>query len=136
MTDGGSRNNPGLAAVGFIVFGEDGKILHQDGKAVGVATNNVAEYKALIEALKWLSKNNNSFPVADRIVFRSDSELMVKQLTGEYRIKDVKLKPLAIEAQTLLRQLDLNYSFELIPREQNALADKLVNDALDGIIGH
>jgi len=133
-TDGGSRNNPGLAGIGFIVFDEANKIVYQEGKTIGIATNNVAEYSALLESLKWLLKNKNTFPVLNEIVFHSDSELLVNQMTGRYRIKDLKLKDLVVEAHTLLAKLNILHSFVAIPREKNKHADKLVNDALDGYL--
>lgn len=130
-TDGGSRNNPGQAAIGFVVIDESNDLVYQSSKAIGIATNNVAEYRGLIEAVQWLKDNKNKLDLVSKVVFRSDSELVVKQLTGKYRIKDNKLKPLAAEAVSLLKQLGTIYSFELIPREKNKLADKLVNNALD-----
>lgn len=134
MTDGGSRNNPGNAAIGFVITDENNMLLYQEGKAIGIATNNVAEYSALIESIKWLEKNKNNFPVPVEIVFHSDSELLVNQMTGRYKVKDLKLKTLVVEAHYLLTKLNILHTFIAIPREKNKPADKLVNDALDGVL--
>ena len=133
-TDGGSRNNPGLAGIGFVVIDATLNVIYEEGKTIGVATNNVAEYSALIESIKWLLKNKNTFPVLGQIVFHSDSELLVNQMTGKYKVKDMKLKNLVTEAHVLLGKIKIPYSFIAIPREKNKLADKLVNEALDGIL--
>ncbi len=124
-TDGGARGNPGPAAYGYVLEAEDGTILAAHGERIGVATNNVAEYRALIAGLeKALELDVGEVDVI------SDSELLVKQMTGEYRIKNEALKELAAEASRLARRLR-DVSYEAVRREHNELADRLVNEALD-----
>ncbi len=124
-TDGGARGNPGPAAYGYVLEAEDGTILAAHGERIGVATNNVAEYRALIAGLeKALELDVGEVDVI------SDSELLVKQMTGEYRIKNEALKELAAAASRLARRLR-DVSYEAVRREHNELADRLVNEALD-----
>lgn len=129
FTDGGSRNNPGEAAIGFVIFKLDqsNKLVKLDqlGKRLGIATNNVAEYKALIEGLKACQKLG-----AEKVKCFLDSNLVVNQLNGRYRIKEPGLIPLAQEAKMLEKNF-VSVSYTHIPREQNKLADKLVNEAID-----
>ncbi|MBU1200423.1 ribonuclease HI family protein [Patescibacteria group bacterium] len=123
-TDGGSRGNPGPAAIGVYAHP-----LFQLSEPIGETTNNVAEYTAPIKALEYLVKNNIQ---AKQINFYLDSELVVKQIKGEYKVKQPHLQTLALQAHQLLRQLKSSQiSFHYIPREQNKLADALVNQALD-----
>jgi len=124
-TDGGARGNPGPAAYGYVLEAEDGTVLAAEGETIGVATNNVAEYSALIAGLeKALELGVGEVEVV------SDSELMVKQMRGEYRVKNEALRGLFLEASRLARQLG-NVSYTAVRREHNKLADQLVNDALD-----
>jgi ribonuclease HI len=124
-TDGGARGNPGPAAYGYVLETEDGTVLAAEGETIGVATNNVAEYSALIAGLeKALELGVGEVEVV------SDSELMVKQMRGEYRVKNEALRRLFLEASRLARQVG-NVSYTAVRREQNKLADQLVNDALD-----
>jgi probable phosphoglycerate mutase len=124
-TDGGARGNPGPAAYGYVLETENGTVLDARGKAIGVATNNVAEYSALIAGLeKALELGVGEVEVV------SDSELMVKQMRGEYRVKNEALRELFVEASRLARQVG-NVSYTAVRREHNKLADQLVNDALD-----
>ena len=124
-TDGGARGNPGPAAYGYVLETEDGTVLAAEGETIGVATNNVAEYSALIAGLeKALELGVGEVEVV------SDSELMVKQMRGEYRVKNEALRGLFLEASRLARQLG-NVSYTAVRREHNKLADQLVNDALD-----
>src|SRR5687767_2614597 len=123
--DGGSRGNPGPAGIGVVLRAKDGTELLTLGRFIGRATNNVAEYQALITALKKAKEL-----AARNVVIRGDSELVVKQMKGEYRVKNEGLRGLYDEAQSLLRQfthstIDHNY------RHKNALADKLANLAMD-----
>lgn len=123
--DGGARGNPGPAGIGIVVRAKDGTELVTLGRFIGRATNNVAEYRALIAALQQARELG-----AKRIAIRGDSELVVKQMKGEYRVKNEALRCLYDEAQSLLRQfehatIDHNY------RNKNALADKLANLAMD-----
>jgi ribonuclease HI len=125
FTDGGARGNPGPAAYGFVIEAEDGTVLAAEGKAIGVATNNVAEYSALIAGLERAAE----LAVGELEVV-SDSELLVKQMTGEYRVKNAALKELSLEASRLARRLG-TVSYRAVRREHNELADRLVNEALD-----
>jgi ribonuclease HI len=124
-TDGGARGNPGPAAYGYVLEAEDGTVLDARGEAIGVATNNVAEYRALIAGLQRAVE----LAVGELEVV-SDSELLVKQMTGEYRVKNAILRELSLEAARLARQLD-RVAYRAVRREHNELADRLVNEALD-----
>ena len=127
FTDGGSRGNPGPAAYGFVLESEDGQVLAAEGEAIGVATNNVAEYRGLIAGLERAVENG----VAELEVV-SDSELLVKQMRGEYKVKNEKLRGLVAEAHDLADRLE-KVTYTAVRREHNELADKLVNDALDAL---
>ena len=127
-TDGGSRGNPGEAAIGCVlVEPETDKILKEYKEAIGIYTNNVAEYRALIAGL-GIAKSY--YP--NRLICHMDSELIVKQLSGEYRVKMPSLQPLMGEVQELISQFS-DVSFVHIPRLANVRADRLVNKALDFI---
>lgn len=128
FTDGGSRGNPGKAASAFVVIDENDNTLFSDSAYIGIATNNTAEYRALIMALTWLSSNS---ALADEIKVYSDSELMVFQLTGKYRVKDVNISILWQEAKKLLATINCPVKFIRVPRASNLLADELVNTCLD-----
>jgi ribonuclease H / adenosylcobalamin/alpha-ribazole phosphatase len=124
-TDGGARGNPGPAAYGYVLETEDGTILDARGQRIGHATNNVAEYRALIAGLEAaLSHGVTELDVV------SDSELLVKQMRGEYKVKNAALKTLSTQAAALGRGLD-SVSYTAVRREHNELADRLVNEALD-----
>ena len=131
--DGGARGNPGPAGIGVVVKSSNGKKLHEFGKTIGVATNNVAEYTAVIEALEWIASNFKKKP--QHIEFFLDSQLVVLQLTGIYRIKDAKLRILLMKVREKEAQIGGNILYRHIPREVNTAADKLVNQALDGNMG-
>jgi ribonuclease HI len=124
-TDGGARGNPGPAAYGYVLEAEDGTVLAAHGETIGIATNNVAEYRALIAGLEKAL----DLAVSDVEVV-SDSELVVKQMTGEYRVKNEALRELSLEASRLARRIG-NVSYRAVRREHNELADRLVNEALD-----
>jgi len=133
-TDGGSRGNPGPAAIGVVFFDASGKEIHSYKSCIGRATNNEAEYQAIIKALeillksKWFSENN----IAEKeVVCRLDSQLVVEQINGNYKIKQDHIKLLVAQLRQMISQMDLNISFVHIPREENKIADKLVNQALD-----
>ncbi len=128
--DGGARGNPGPAASAFVVFDENKKVVCQEAKFLGQATNNVAEYQAVIMALGWLLKNKDKISF-QRIYFYLDSKLVVKQLKGEFRIKNRKLQLLVLKIKELERGLDLVVNYKHIPREENKKADLLVNTTLD-----
>ncbi len=123
-TDGLSKGNPGTAAIGATIKDERGKILATISKRIGITTNNVAEYQALISALQKAIKLGGT-----QVVIRADSELMIRQLNGRYKIKSEGLKPLYIEVTQLLAKFEA-VSLKHIPRELNAEADKLANDSL------
>jgi len=124
-TDGGARGNPGPAAFGYVLEAEDGTVLAAHGEAIGVATNNVAEYRGLVAGLGRAAELQ-----LGEVEVVSDSELLVKQMTGEYRVKNEALKQLSLEAARLARQLG-KVSYTAVRREHNELADRLVNEALD-----
>lgn len=131
FTDGGSRGNPGASACAFVVMSPSNEILFQNGAYLGISTNNQAEYQGIIHALTWLQSHDH--PTA--VNFFSDSELVVKQLTGLYRVKDIKILPLFNQVRELVRQLTAQsaamISFTHVPRSKNFLADQLVNSTLD-----
>jgi probable phosphoglycerate mutase len=126
-TDGGARGNPGPAAFGYVLEAEDGTVLDARGGAIGVATNNVAEYRALIEGLRSAADAG-----VDDLTVVSDSELIVKQMRGEYRVKNQALRALSLEAAALARRIG-RVTYTAVRREHNELADRLVNEALDAI---
>jgi ribonuclease H / adenosylcobalamin/alpha-ribazole phosphatase len=124
-TDGGARGNPGPAAYGYVLEAEDGTVLAAHGEAIGTATNNVAEYRALIAGLEKALELG-----VDELEVKSDSELLVKQMRGEYRVKKPTLRELWEEAEQLERRLG-SVRYTAVRREHNELADRLVNEALD-----
>ena len=124
--DGGSRGNPGPAAVGVVVSDMGGAVLREEGRVIGRATNNVAEYRALLLGIELASELG-----ADELELIGDSELIVKQVRGEYRVKDAGLRPLHAEVKAALTGFG-DWSIRHVRREQNADADRLVNEALDG----
>jgi ribonuclease HI len=125
FTDGGARGNPGPAAYGYVLEDASGSVLAAHGEAIGVATNNVAEYSALLAGLEKAAE----LGVTELEVI-SDSELMVRQMQGVYRVKNAALRDLWEDAGRLARRLG-HVTFTAVRREHNALADRLVNDALD-----
>ena len=132
FTDGGARGNPGPAAIGFIIKDTYGQILVEQGKCIGQTTNNVAEYQAVIEALTWL-KNNFKMKetLNNQIDFFLDSNLVVNQLNGFFKIKDAKLKNLIIKVRSLEKEINEKIFYHFIPRQKNYHADFLVNQTLD-----
>jgi len=124
-TDGGARGNPGPAAIGVVIYGVGEKPLRQVGEHIGNATNNQAEYQALIRGLKEAESLE-----AKELTCFLDSELVVRQLTGKYKVKEQELKLLAAEVFKLSNKF-LSVEYKHVPREKNKLADKLVNEALD-----
>ena len=125
FTDGGSRGNPGPAAYAFVLEAENGTVLEARGEAIGVATNNVAEYSALVAGLERAVEVG-----VDDLEVVSDSELLVKQMRGEYRVKNRALQDLFLDASRLARRIG-RVSYTAVRRERNTLADSLVNEALD-----
>lgn len=130
-TDGGSRGNPGPSAVGVVFANEKGKVIKEYSESIGIGTNNEAEYKAVIFALKKAKALYGKKVVKTLAVeIRSDSELLIKQLSGKYKILEPKIQPLFISLWNLT--LDFKkVKFTSISREKNKQADKLVNEALD-----
>ena len=122
--DGGARGNPGPAGYGVHVTRDDGTIVELKA-SIGIATNNVAEYRGLLAALTWAVQNNVAV-----LHIRSDSDLLVKQMRGEYRVKHEGLKPLWQQAQALAPRVG-RVDFEHVRREVNTEADRLANDAMD-----
>jgi ribonuclease HI len=125
FTDGGARGNPGPAAYGYVLEADDGTVLAAHGERIGVATNNVAEYRALIAGLEKALELG-----LDEVGVVSDSELLVKQMTGEYRVKNEALRKLNSDAERVARRIG-EVSYRAVRREHNELADRLVNEALD-----
>ncbi len=127
-TDGGSRGNPGHAAYGFVIE-VDGKVVKEDGGYIGIATNNFAEYTAVIKALGWLSSKYKG----QDLHFFLDSELVMSQLSGVYKIKNAAIRDLVFKVKSLETEFgQIKYTY--IPRSQNKEADRLVNLALDSHI--
>ncbi len=124
-TDGGARGNPGPAAFGYVLETEDGTVLDARGETIGVATNNVAEYRALIAGLEAALERG-----VTELEVISDSELLVKQMRGEYKVKNAALRELSLAATRLARKLR-SVTYTAVRREHNELADRLVNEALD-----
>ena len=125
FTDGGSRGNPGPAAYGFVLEAEDGTVLDARGEAIGIATNNVAEYSALVAGLEKAAELG-----VTELEVVSDSELLVKQMRGEYRVKNQALRDLFLDASRVARKIH-RVTYTAVRREHNELADSLVNEALD-----
>ena len=125
FTDGGSRGNPGPAAYAFVLEADDGTILDARGEAIGIATNNVAEYSALVAGLERAIEAG-----VGELEVVSDSELMVKQMRGEYKVKNRALQDLFLDASRLARRVG-GVTYTVVRREHNELADSLVNEALD-----
>jgi ribonuclease HI len=126
FTDGGARGNPGPAAAAYVLEADDGTVLAAHGEAIGIATNNVAEYRALVLGLAKARDIG-----VEELEVVSDSELLVKQMRGEYKVKNAALLELSQEAARLAGELG-GVRYTAVRREHNDLADRLVNEALDG----
>ena len=124
-TDGGARGNPGPAAFGYVLETDDGTVLAAHGETIGVATNNVAEYRALVEGLRKAGELE-----VDEVEVVSDSELLVRQMSGDYKVKNEALRRLYEEATELADRMK-KVTYTAVRREHNELADRLVNEALD-----
>lgn len=124
--DGGSRGNPGPAAYGVVIRNAKGEILEKLGEYLGIQTNNVAEYSGLLAALEYAERNG-----IQSLKILSDSELMVRQMRGEYRVKNAALQEMFHRAKAMVRKLQ-KFSIEHVLRESNKDADRLVNQVLDG----
>jgi ribonuclease HI len=125
FTDGGARGNPGPAAAAYVLEADDGTVLDARGEAIGTATNNVAEYRALVAGLAKAAELG--LPDVEVV---SDSELLVKQMNGDYRVKNPALIELSVEAARLARRIG-RVRYTAVRRAHNELADRLVNEALD-----
>jgi ribonuclease HI len=128
FTDGASRGNPGKSGIGYVVYGEDGATITSGCAFIGNSTNNIAEYTALITCLRVLLVLPE--PV-ERVAVHADSELMVRQLNGVYKVKDEGMKRLYREVQTILSSAPFTVTFTHVPRSQNKKADELANQAID-----
>jgi ribonuclease HI len=125
--DGGARGNPGPAAIGVVVRGE-GEVLDEVGERIGEATNNVAEYKALLKGIELAAAHGGT-----ELELIGDSELVVRQVEGRYKVRNAGMKELHEEVKRALRDFD-SWSIRHVRRAQNADADRLVNEALDGVL--
>jgi ribonuclease HI len=125
FTDGGARGNPGPAAAAYVLEAVDGTVLGAHGETIGVATNNVAEYRALVAGLERARELG-----LDEVEVVSDSELLVKQMRGEYKVKNAALRELSVQAAQLAGEIG-EVRYRAVRREHNELADRLVNEALD-----
>lgn len=123
--DGGARGNPGPAAIGIVISAPDGSVVEEVSETIGIASNNVAEYRALLRALERAAALG-----ARQVRVINDSELVARQVTGVYKVKHPAMQPLHAQATKALREF-ANWSIESVPRAQNAGADALVNQALD-----
>lgn len=129
-TDGASRGNPGDAGIGVIVKNEKGDIVLEERRYLGKTTNNQAEYTALIVCLEGVIAHADALQCTELAVF-ADSELMVKQLKGEYKVRDEGLKIQYARVRGLLQKIGFNFSISHVPRSQNKEADRLANEGID-----
>lgn len=130
-TDGGARGNPGPAAIGVYIQGGSGKELARIAKTIGTTTNNIAEYTAIVEALSWLTENPEVVQKAASVHVYVDSQLASSQLNGLYKVKNAKLAQLILTIRTLEAGISKPVYYAHVRREQNTVADSLVNLALD-----
>ncbi len=128
--DGGARGNPGPAGYGVVAKTSDNKILYQKSSYLGIKTNNEAEYAGLISALQWLNDNYQNLNI-NQVLINSDSQLLICQIQGLYKVKAENLKPLFAQSKNLLENIPFSIIFKHIPREENSLADQLANQAMD-----
>jgi len=125
--DGGSRGNPGPAASAFAVI-KNGETIFKDSMFLGRSTNNIAEYQSTLMAIEWLLKNKTS---QDTVAIVVDSQLVFKQMTGQYKIKNERIKIMATKIKTLEKKLKTKVKYQWSPRSKNKIADRLVNEELD-----
>lgn len=128
-TDGGARGNPGPSGAGIVVFNQD-QIIFQQSQYLGTKTNNEAEYIALINALNWLLAQKEILDIT-KVNFFLDSQLIVRQVQGIYKVKAPHLKEYYQKVQYLIKLIDIPLQFQNISRNQNTVADQLANDAMD-----
>jgi len=127
FTDGGAVNNPGPAAYAFVVY-SDNKLLFRFSEKIGFATNNFAEYTALLKSLEWIKSNKGD--KITNVVILSDSRLMVNQVNGFFKVKSPDIRGFILKIRILEQEIELPVVYKNIPREQNRLADSLVKNAL------
>jgi ribonuclease HI len=130
-TDGGSRGNPGPSSLGVYIENDKGMVLDELSTYLGVTTNNIAEYSAILAGLNWIAQNKSQMPGLTKVNFYMDSQLASSQLNGLYKIKNPNLRELLFEARQKEAQINLPITYSHVPREQNKKADALVNKALD-----
>jgi ribonuclease HI len=130
-TDGASRGNPGLSGAGIVVTDSDGQIIEKQKEFLGEMTNNAAEYSALIKSLKVIRKLQRQGIKIDTVSFFSDSQLIVNQINGIFKVKDIRLSAYLSEFKSKSENLKIQYSVSHIPRKENKLADELANRAID-----
>lgn len=131
--DGASRGNPGPASAAYVIM-DGNEILSEAGHKLGIATNNVAEYQAILAAHTWLSQNPEILQNYSSVKFILDSELATKQLNGMYKIKNQALILLVLKIKSLQKQINLPITFTHVKRHKNKRADALANQALDGAV--
>lgn len=132
--DGGARGNPGPAAWAFLVYDEENHLLAKKNEKMAVATNNSAEYTAVFKALGWLAENRFKISQggeAEQVTLLLDSQLVVSQLNGLFKVKNPQIRELVVQIREAEQAAGGNISYALIPREENSLADRLVNQTLD-----
>lgn len=129
-TDGGARGNPGEAAVGITVL-KNGQVVFEQAAYIGTATNNEAEYQAILSALEWLEAQEDRFSAETEVTFKLDSKLVVEQLKENWKIKESRLKKYANQCWEILDSLPYSVELTHVTRAENEAADALVNQALD-----
>lgn len=132
-TDGGARGNPGPAAIGVFIVGDE-KILHQIGKRIGEATNNFAEYTAVLQGLDFILEHKDLLEKDTKINFYMDSQLIYSQISGLYKVKNASLRGLLLKVREKEAQIGIPVQYNFVRREMNKNADKLVNLALDNLL--
>ena len=130
FTDGGSRGNPGHSGYGLVIYDQDENVLFEESKYLGIKTNNEAEYAGLIGALTWINSNQDSVKIS-KIDFHADSQLMIRQMQGIYKVKAPNLIPIFQQAKKLTNLISSPINFIDVRRELNELADNLANQAMD-----
>src|SRR5690554_3087034 len=128
-TDGGSRSNPGNAAIGVVVF-HNNECIYEQATYIGIATNNEAEYRGLLAALEWLQQNVSEFPSGIPVICKLDSKLVVEQLNKNWKIKEPRMAELAQKCWNIMATLPFKITLTHVRRAENAAADALVNQAL------
>ena len=129
-TDGGSRGNPGRSGCGVVIYDDKNNIVFQQSQYLGIKTNNEAEYFGLINALSWLSKNQSNYSI-DKVTIFMDSQLIIRQMQGLYKVKAKNLIQYFANAKDIIRDLSFSISFSHVLRHKNKLADQLANLAMD-----